>query len=177
MVFNGSYPGYGGLQKCVPMLLLLCTFAGANLSCTNQSGMTLPNLVDVTLKLSTEPSSEIVLIVELRNQSGRDLVIDADDLPWRFSSEAMTIALVEEDGLLRSPIGRTALIADGIVSPSVTIKAGERMDQKVSLDRYYHELPSRLQRHDVTMLWVFKPKIKNAPTAKPVVGYLRLAAC
>ena len=99
---------------------------------------------------------------------------DENSLPWHFAGDAVTVVLVEEDGLAKNPIVRTPIVADPVVALPIRLRKGQRESRDVHLDRYYNNLTSILAGHDVTMIWLYRPLPSNVGGFQVVTGALRL---
>ena len=130
--------------------------------------------IGVSMTVATLSTNDCVVTVTLVNKGATTLEFDENDLPWHIAGDAVTLALVEEDGLLKDPIPRIPAILDSVVAFPLVLKPGEVRSQEVHLDRYYSTLPSALLRHDVTMLWVYRPHAKRGYQFEPIAGALRL---
>jgi hypothetical protein len=119
-------------------------------------------------------SNECILQVSISNTGNTSLEFDENDLPWHITSDALTVALVEEDGLLKKPLSRTPLILDPAVALPLILKPGETKSKDVRLDPYYSELLSALLRHGVTFLWAYRPHPKGPFQFQPITGTLTL---
>lgn len=129
----------------------------------------------VSMKLSRLDTNECVVTMTIVNNEKTNLTFDEDDLPWHVVGESVILALVEEDHSLRNPLGRTLPVMG---NPRVTLPAilgaGEVKSNDVHLDAYYGDLITALLHHDVTVVWVYRPRPKTAKQYEPVVGYLRI---
>jgi len=128
--------------------------------------------IKVSMAISRQSRDECVVKITLVNTTTRSLRFDEDDLPWHVVGEKMTMALVLQDHHLKPCIERTAIISDPAVSLPVTLRGGEERSREVHLEAYYNKLPSALLRHDVTLLWLYRPSTKPPQMLEPVVGHL-----
>jgi hypothetical protein len=128
----------------------------------------------VSMTIAKLSTNECIIEVSITNTGRTSLEFDENDLPWHMTSEALTVALVEEDGMLRNPIPRTPLILDSVVALPLILKPGGTKSESIRLDRYYSELLPALRRHDVTFLWAYRPRPKGPSQYQPITGTLTL---
>ncbi|HEY5911916.1 MAG TPA: hypothetical protein VJA21_15040 [Verrucomicrobiae bacterium] len=130
----------------------------------------------VVVSMAAEPQSTnaCAVTITIANKGAKSLEFDEDDLPWHITGEAITIALVVEDGLLKTPLLRIPMIVDTVVAPPLILEPGEVRSKQLHLDQYYEGLRSALLRHDVTVLWVYRPCPKWSHPLEPVSGAVTL---
>src|SRR5438128_2719782 len=95
--------------------------------------------VALSITLARLSSNECIVAMELTNKGAEDLELDENDFPWRIAGDALTVALVEEDGLLKNPLHRTPMILDPVVALPTILKRGETRSKEVDLAQYFHE--------------------------------------
>lgn len=111
--------------------------------------------------------------VRVRNCGHQDLTFSEAELPWCLVGDHMTVALVEEDHLLRRSIERTPATFGGV--PGLrTIKAGQEVEERVDLSSYYGSLLSVLARCEVTLLWAYRPQPLGLESHETIVGVLSI---
>jgi len=164
----------GSRSRLVVLGLGILTLVG--LGCSHEhTRASQEHSVGLTIAVAKLSTNECSLTIELANQSRRSLEFKSAYLPWDIANGTITFALIDEDGLLKKLTDRTGLIVDAQIELPLILGPGESKTREVSLDRYYQELRASLQHHDVTLLWVYWPRVEGQHKFEPVTGVVRLS--
>ena len=130
--------------------------------------------VAVSMAADRQSTNACAVSISIKNRGAKSLEFDEGNLPWHITGDAVTISLVVEDGLLKTPLLRVPMIVDSVVAPPLILKPGEARSKQLHLDQYYEGLRSALLRHDVTVLWVYRPCPRWSHPLEPVSGAVTL---
>ncbi len=131
---------------------------------TNQAS----GILQIEAKILTQPDTNIILEITVKNVAPKDVLIPEGYLPW--DRYAMTLVLVETDPS-STPLKQELVVADPMPGEPLTLKSGEIMRGNIDLTDRFPQLSKVLQRTEVIVFWSYQLEGEPGTKCERIAGW------